>query len=186
VPRGRIAVVAAVGTALVLAPSSFSGRHATARRCVTSQLALGLTDYDAQMTGERGSMFALRNRGRTACSLRGYPHVRLLDGKGVLPFRPGYGRGTYMRHVRPRRVLLRPGRSAFVLVVKYRCDGRSTRAATRIEITPPGDRAPLVGRRPANRPRDYAYCSAGRNDPGNLLQISPVVASPEVLALGKG
>jgi hypothetical protein len=141
-----------------------------------------LTSYEAQMTGEHGSMFALRNRGGTTCSLLGYPRVRLLDGRGVLPFRPGYSTGTYMPRLRPRRVVVRPGRSAFVLVVKYRCDGVGTRAATRIELTPPGARAPLVSRRLAHRPRDYTYCRARRGDPGNLLQISPVVASARALA----
>jgi hypothetical protein len=184
VPQARIAVVAAVGTALVLAPSPGSARRVAAPRCVGAQLALRLTAYEAQMTGEHGSMFALRNQGGTTCSLLGYPRVRLLDGRGVLAFRPGYGKGTYMPRLRPRRVLLRPGRSAFVLVVKYRCDRGGTRAATRIEITPPGDRTPLVSRRPARRPGDYMYCRGGRGDPGNLLQISPVAASAQVLAGG--
>ena len=177
-------MVAAVGAALALAPTSSSTRSPTPLRCVTAQLALRLTAYDAQMTGERGSMFALRNRGRTTCTLLGYPRVRLIDRGGVLPFRPGYDRGTYMPRLRPRRVVLRPGRSAFVLVVKYRCDRGGTRVATRIEITPPGDLAPLVSRRPARRPGDYEYCRGGRSDPGNLLQISPVVASPAQLARG--
>ena len=184
-PQARIAVAAAVvGAALVLAPSSGSTRSTTPLRCATAQLALRLTAYDAQMTGEHGSMFALRNRSHTACSLLGYPRVRLFDGRGALPFRPGYGTGTYLPRLRARRVVLGPGRSAFVLVVKYRCDRGGTRAAARIELTPPGDRAPLVRGRPARRPGDYEYCRGGRGDPGNLLQISPVAASPRVLAGG--
>lgn len=136
------------------------------------------------MTGEHGSMFALRNHGRAACSLLGYPRVRLLDGRGVLPFRYGYGQGSYMPRLRPRRVVLRPRRSAFVLVVKYRCDRGGTRAATRIEVTPPGARAPLANRQIARRPGDYEYCRGGRNDPGNLLQISPVSTNPQRLVGG--
>lgn len=182
--RARIAAVAAVGTVLLLAPSSGSAERGTVSRCATAQLVLRLTAYDAQMTGEHGSMFALRNRSRTTCSLLGYPRVRLLDRRGALPFRPGYGRGTYLPRLRPRRVVLRPGRSAYVLVVKYRCDGVGTRAATRIELTPPGDRTPITSRRLAHRPRDYTYCRAGRGDPGNLLQISPVSASAQALAVG--
>jgi Domain of unknown function (DUF4232) len=184
VARARIAVLAAVGVGLVLAPASGSARPLTAPHCVAAQLALSLTAYEAQMTGEHGSMFALRNHGRAACSLLGYPRVRLLDGRGVLPFRYGYGTGSYVPRLRPRRVVLRPGRSAFVLVVKYRCDRGGTRAATRIEVTPPGGRAPLASRRIAHRPRDYEYCRGGRGDPGNLLQISPVVATPAQLTRG--
>lgn len=182
--RARIAVVAAVGAGLVLAPASGSVSPLTAPRCVAAQLALRLTAYEAQMTGEHGSMFALRNHGRAACSLLGYPRVRLLDGRGVLPFRYGYGQGSYLPRLRPRRVVLRPGRSAFVLVVKYRCDRGGTRAATRIEVTPPGARAPLANRQIARRPGDYEYCRGGRNDPGNLLQISPVSTNPQRLVGG--
>jgi hypothetical protein len=184
VARARIAVVAAVGAGLVLAPASGSARPLTAPRCVAAQLALGLTAYEAQMTGEHGSMFALRNGGHAACSLLGYPRARLLDGSGVLPFRYGYGTGSYLPRLRPRRVVLRPGRSAFVLVVKYRCDRGGTRAATRIEVTPPGGRVPLASRHLAHRPGDYEYCRGGRSDPGNLLQISPVVATPAQLTRG--
>jgi uncharacterized protein DUF4232 len=181
---GRIAVVAAVGTALLLTPSNGSAERVRVPRCFSAQLALRLTAYDAQATGERGSMFALRNRGRATCSLLGYPRIRLFDPGGVLPFRAGYGNGMYLPRLRPRRVVLRTGRSAFVLVVKYRCDGGVARSANRIELTPPGARAPLVSRRPGRRPGDYEYCRGGRSDPGNLLQISPVVASPQVLARG--
>jgi Domain of unknown function (DUF4232) len=184
VTPGRIAVVAAVGTAVVVAPPSGSARRVTVPRCVTAQLALRLTSYEAQMTGEHGSMFALRNRGRAACSLLGYPRVRLFDGRGVLPFRYGYGTGSYLPRLRPRRVLLRPGRSAFVLVVKYRCDRGGTRSASRIELTPPGGRFALTGRRLARRLGDYEYCRGGPGDPGNLLQISPVSPSAQALAGG--
>jgi hypothetical protein len=184
VTQARIAVVAAVGAALVLAPTSGSTRTPTAPRCATSQLALGLTAYNPQATGERGAMFALRNHGSTTCSLLGYPRVRLLDSKGALPFRYGQGKGNYLLHRRPRRVVLRPGRSAFVLVVKYRCDGGVARSANRIALTPPGDRAPLVSRRPARRPGGYEYCRGGRNDPGNVIQISPVLARPAELLRG--
>ena len=136
------------------------------------------------MTGEHGSMFALRNRGSRPCSLLGYPRVRLLDGRGVLPFRPGYGKGTYLPPLTPRRVVLRPGGSAFVLVVKYRCDRGGTRAATRLELTPPGDRAPLVSRRPARRPGDYEYCRAAAATRATCSRSRRSPRTPQALAGG--
>ena len=182
VRRARIAAVVAVGTALALAPASGSAQQVVAPRCVTTQLALLLTAYEAQMTGEHGSMFALRNRGGTTCSLLGYPRVRLLDGRGELLVSQRLRQGhvpaaptaaarrppARPQRLRPRRqVPLRPRRRALGEPDRAHPAGRP------LGPDRPPPRAPAA--------RDYEYCRGG---PGNVLQISPVAASPQALAGG--
>jgi hypothetical protein len=123
------------------------------------------------MTGEHAALLVLRNRTKRACALGGYPSVRLVDRAGrTLRFRVANGRGSYVTHARPRLFLLRPGRRAWFLVAKYRCDRGDATESRRLDLSLGG-----VLRAPVR----LAFCRGGRSDPGNVLQLSPFVARAE-------
>jgi Protein of unknown function (DUF4232) len=134
------------------------------------------------MTGEHGAYYALVNHGWAACVLDGYPGVSLYDSLGtILPFRYVTGAGSYVTRAAPKPVLLTPGASAYVLVAKYRCDlGISGNAAT-IRFTLPGNSpsAMTIGIPPgAPGVLALSYCDGGQDDPGQLVEISPIEPTP--------
>jgi hypothetical protein len=135
------------------------------------------------MTGEHGAYYALVNRGRTACILDGYARVALYDAQGtVLPFRYVHRTSSYVTRATPRAVLLRPGAAAYLLVAKYRCDlGVSRNAATMLLTLPgtsgtPGAAGAMAIRFASGLPGelDLSYCKGGRDDPGQVIGVSPI------------
>jgi len=68
------------------------------------------------MTGEHGVLCELVNQARVACSIAGYPHVRLYADGDVLPFRYTFGGGPYVTRRPPAAVTVKPGGAAWVLV----------------------------------------------------------------------
>jgi uncharacterized protein DUF4232 len=128
------------------------------------------------MTGEHGSCYKLVNDGRRACTLDGYPRIKSYAHGVGLPFRYSRGGGTYVTRTAPGLVTLRPGGAAWFLVAKYRCDLGTLSTATSMTVTLPGARTGY--RMPAPHSSSMDYCRGGRSDPGQLVTISPVVASP--------
>jgi hypothetical protein len=130
------------------------------------------------MTGEHGGYYALVNVGRTACTLDGYPRVALTDNAGaILPFRYVHHGSIYVTKAAPRKVLLPPGASAFVLVAKYRCDIGDSRAAAAIRLTLPGLAGPAMTLRfspglPGDA--DLSYCKGSPDGPGQIVGVSPI------------
>ena len=86
------------------------------------------------------------------------------------------GGGTYVTRAAPRLVTLRPGGAAWFLVTKYRCDLGTIRAATSMTVTLPGART--GHKMPAPYCSSMDYCRGGPSDPGQLVTVSPGVASP--------
>lgn len=136
------------------------------------------------MTGEHAVYYTLVNTGSTACTLTGYPAVALYDGRGkLLPFRYTR-RSQYVTANPPRPVVLASGGSAYVLVAKYRCDlGMGTAAAT-IQLTLPGQQAPVTITAAATTAgvSTLSYCTGGPHDPGQVVSVSPV--EPSAVAAG--
>lgn len=128
------------------------------------------------MTGEHGSFYKLANHGRRACTLEGYPRIRLYAHGVALPFRYSRGGGTYVTRAAPRLVTVPPGGAAWFLVAKYRCDLGTIATATSMTVTLPGAR--IRYRMPASYSSSIDYCRGGPSDPGQLVTVSPVVASP--------
>jgi hypothetical protein len=79
-------------------------------------LALAYGPGVSPMTGEHGVLYELVNQGRVACSIAGYPHVRLYADGDVLPFRCTFGGGPYVTGRPPAAVTVKPGGAAWVLV----------------------------------------------------------------------
>jgi hypothetical protein len=90
-------------------------------------------------TGENPLTLRLTNRGHSACALFGYPALFLADRRGVIPFAIGRGGDQMVTARRPSEVVVRPGRSAFVLLNKFRCDDGELRLARTLRLGFPRD-----------------------------------------------
>jgi hypothetical protein len=155
-----------------------SPHHVRVARCRARALMLQPGTAVVPMTGEHAVLYALTNRSRVTCAVRGYPQVALYDADGaVLPFRYAAGGGMYVTARKPVTVVLDGGASAFVLVAKYRCDLGIARGAATIRLTlPAAGRGMFVGREAVglSGPARLSYCRGGGHDPGQVVTISPV------------
>jgi hypothetical protein len=150
------------------------------RQCAASALALRPGPYVSPMTGEHADSFMLTNHGSVACTISGYPQVTLYDSRGVaVPFRYARGGGAYVTAKKPATVTLAPGRPAYVLVAKYRCDLGVADYATAIQLTVRAHQGPAFsGREPiGGGAAGLSYCKGGEEDPGQLVTVSPVEAA---------
>ena len=148
-------------------------------QCNTANLSFGLGNRLSPATGEHGDLYVLINHGNTACQLHGYPGVSFYDARHqILPFRYARGQGLWVTHEAPRLVVLSPGKRAFFLVAKYRCDIGDSMVAISVRIYPPNERHQLIGSASDGAGvSELDYCKGGTKDPGNIVYISPVVAS---------
>ena len=140
--------------------------------CHASNLRIAPDARISAATGQNPVSFRLTNRSATPCVLNGYPRVVFLDDHGTrVPFVINYSGGQMVSSEAPRPVRVLPGRSAFFVLDKYRCDTGSKRAATAVSLRLPGDPTgePLLVATPDNR--SVAFC--GRGDPGSRISVSP-------------
>jgi hypothetical protein len=179
----KAAPSAAAASAPTSSPPAAAFTTSDARpTCQASALALQYGPVLVPMTGEHGGYYALVNVGRTACTLDGYPSVALTDNAGAtLPFRYVHHGSIYVTKAAPRRVLLPPGASAFVLIAKYRCDLGDSRDAAAIRLTVPGSAGPAMTLRfspglPGDA--DLSYCKGSPDGPGQIIGVSPIEAAP--------
>jgi Protein of unknown function (DUF4232) len=147
-------------------------RHPTqARSCRIAVLALVLGPEVNAATGQHPLSVRLINRGPSPCLLYGYPTIELRDRAGTIPFSIRHGGDQMVTSERPKRVVVRTGEGAFVVLNKYRCDRGDVRAARILRLRLPG--ASPAGRASiAIRPRGWIqYC--GKGDPGSTVSVSP-------------
>ena len=162
----------------LLAAGASSAREARVSLCRATQLELKREPGVSSGTGQ--NLFALRltNGGRVACVLNGYPVVSFSDRRGPVPFvvRDGGGHGGDQQVTlnAPRRVLIRPGRAAYVILNKYRCDLGTFRVATRIRLALPGSPARSAGSVSLRGPT-FSFCK--RVSTFNVVSVSPFVQS---------
>lgn len=179
--------LAAAGCQEATASSSGSVAHPTlaaqssgVRQCTASVLVLRPGLLVSPMTGEHADSFMVTNHGPVACTVSGYPQVTLYDSRGVaMPFRYAEGGGAYVTAKKPAIVTLAPGKSAYALVAKYRCDLGIADDATAIRLTVHADQDPAFsGREPiGGGAAGLSYCQGGQEDPGQLVTVSPVEAT---------
>lgn len=171
-----VVLASAAGCAGTGAPASAGHGHLTA--CAAHALVLRPGAGVVPMTGEHAVLYALANRGRQTCTVRGYPQVTLYDAGGrALPFRYADGGGPYVTSRKPATVVLAPAAMAWVLVAKYRCDLGIARNAATIGLTLPAGHGQLfAAREPVGvpGPPGLSYCRGGPHDPGQLVTVSPI------------
>jgi hypothetical protein len=139
--------------------------------CAGSQLALAYARTEGA-TGHLELTLALRNVSQRACTLRGYPATRLLDGGGrMLAMHVRRGGGFFPdTRPAPRAVMLKPGATAhfgisFITNNEY-ARARICRTAAVAMSSAPGA---------ASRWLRVSLRSAPRISPcGSLLVVSPV------------
>ena len=145
----------------------------------------GGSDVLSEPTGQHSLGLRLRNRGRSACLLYGYPRIELRDRRGTLPFRISHTTDQVIRARPPIRVVVRPGRVAWVVVNKYRCDRGDLRPARRLRLAFSGGGSAIEI---AILRGWIGWC--GRGDPGsslNRLTVRAVVpCSTGSLSAGLG
>jgi hypothetical protein len=146
-------------------------RSVVSSACRSSSFTVHSLGPISEPTGQHTLTFRLRNRGSHACSLYGYPVVEFYGRRGKIPFAIRHGGDQVITSRKPARFVVRPGRAAFVVVNKYRCDLGDLRAALTMRLG-----FPRSGRRHhfaiAVRPKGWIqYC--GRGDPGSGVTVSP-------------
>jgi len=122
VAAGIIAVASAAGVVSATALARTGGSHAArtaathhACRAATLRLRSAGTDTGA---GTTVLTIMITNRSAAACSLQGYPGLRLARPDGsAAPARIGPGRGALFAGMSPREVRLRPGAQASFFLV---------------------------------------------------------------------
>jgi hypothetical protein len=147
-------------------------------RCSAGALRLKIGGVVVPKTQQTPLLLALINYGAKTCTLDGYPRIGL-ESKVGSPYPFAYrNRGDQeVTRRSPRRVTLRPGAVAWVMINKNHCELHTSLGqgvADRLELSLPGSSAFL---RIALGPRHptYSYCAAP--DPGHYVDVSPVESS---------
>lgn len=195
--RTRPAVLA-LATALVLVAgcgvSASSSTGSSAREvslsasaqvgpaCRATQLQLSAGPRISEATEQNTLVLVFRNTSATTCVMRGYPAIALADrARHRLDFSYGRRGDQMLTSAPPTLVMLPPSGLAYSAVNKNSCVGSQLGSAASAEVTPPGQRGPLVLRLPPYP--ILGYCGAG--DPGHTIDIAPVEpTSADVLARG--
>jgi hypothetical protein len=127
----------------------------------------------SEPTGQHTAPLAITRSGGSACTLAGYPRIRLFTARGdELGFRYSH-RGDLVVAARPPHpVNVADGGAAYVLLNKYRCDARDTGIARLLRVTLPGVRGSLTLRLPHYPILDYCPVEG----PSTTVAVSPLVA----------
>jgi Protein of unknown function (DUF4232) len=173
-------VPAATVSSVSKASTSASAQGAPACRSTQLQLSVGARVSEA--TQQHTLLLVFRNISATACVMRGYPAIAMADDAGHrLDFSYGRHGDQMLTSTPPEIVTLPTGAFAYSAVNKNSCIGSASRSAASADVTPPGQREPLV-----LKLRHYPildYC--GASDPGHTIDIAPIEpASSDVLAHG--
>lgn len=147
-----------------VAPDGSRAAPLSSGSCRFSHIAVRLGPGVREKTGQHTLILRLVNRGRS-CVLDGYPVVRAYDRVGLIPFVIKHEGDQMVTSRPPRKVVVRPGRAAFVALNHYRCDRGNLRSATRLRI----GKAAVRLRDPY---RTITYC--GKGDPGSIVAVSPL------------
>jgi len=113
--------------------------------CATAQLRL-ISDDRNGAGGHLVLYFRLRNISDSACTLFGFPGVRLLDHRGLPRFPVAWSAADFFGRTRERRVRLRPGRVASFRIVSTSRPQGCDRAAAAVQVFAPNTAAPLTVR----------------------------------------
>ena len=172
-----------------VAATTAAAATTSAEPCRAVSLALRYGPQVSPVTGEHGVIYALVNRGKTACRLDGYPGITIDDATGTLmKFRYTH-HSQYVTAAAPRPVTLWPGAAAYVLIAKYRCDKGFFSNAVTIRLTLPGSQHIVLTAQASTSGSGVSvlsYCEGGPDDPGQLVGVSPIVAAVQAAGPATG
>ena len=176
--------MAALMTSVAVVATAAAGAHAfgAGHRCRADRLRLGHGPFVSAATGQNPFVFRLTNGGTKRCWLKGFPSVALANSRGrAQPFVITHRGDQMVRAVVPRTVWLRPNRSAFFMLNKYRCDLGFSRAQLirQVRVRIPGRIRRRTLTLTLRRWPQIGYC--GRGDAGSTVAVSPFVGSRRAL-----
>ncbi len=147
-PVGLLLIAGLAGALIVASPLRAALRRAAAApRCTTGQLHLSLGGGAGAGMSQQRTGVQMRNVGRRACTLDGYPGVSWVTGRHGHQVGPAAQRARLRSH--PRTVTLAPGRLASAGLDIVEGDGGLPASRCHPEpvaglrVYPPGDRTPL-------------------------------------------
>jgi hypothetical protein len=164
-------------TASKAVPASKSPRVPTPT-CAGDATEPSLAGGVVPRTGEHAYEFRVKNNFGSRCTVSGYPSVTLIHGRRSLRFVYRRGGGPYVTRRKPQPVVLAPNASAYFLLAKYRCDGKTLSAATELSVGHLGLGGSWGVELASHHVDDLDYCAryAGdtRVDRGNYVYVSPL------------
>jgi len=113
--------------------------------CQPSQLRIRNGPEVSAATGQNPLSIVLTNRSAKPCVVKGYPAIAFVDVHGKrLPFRVSHRRDQMVTSRPPVAVWVRPHRSAFFVLNKYRCDLGNLAVGRNCALPFPAAKHPLV------------------------------------------
>jgi Protein of unknown function (DUF4232) len=145
-------------------------------RCGSATLRVSPNGGFAAGTGATATTYVITNISKQPCKLKGFPRVRWYLANGRLaPFIYHRGfRGRTLGGAASMPVVLRSGNAARFFLLFYRCDLGSLGVARELHIMLPGSTEGPIRLRASSNVCRPAH-GRPQSDPGNEIQISPVV-----------
>jgi hypothetical protein len=140
-------IALAAGTVLTTTGVASAAPAAPTASCTTSGLRASLADKGGSQVGMShiGKVLALKNTSGRTCALRGYPGLRLENGRHQPQTTHTHWGGTYfVPDPGTRTIVLRPGQSAEADLVWADASAPRMVHAGYLEITPPASRTHLT------------------------------------------
>lgn len=137
-------------------------------QCKPAQLAATAGPRVSEKTQMQSDILQFRNVSATACTMKGYPVINLLDTAGTkLAFNYRDGGNQMLTAKPPQRVSLAAGAVAFAGISKSTCtESVSAQASRAVAVVPGADGSYAI-----TLPLALGFCDA--SDPGNAIYISP-------------
>ena len=137
-------------------------------QCKPAQLAATAGPRVSEKTQMQSDILQFRNVSATACTMKGYPVINLLDTAGTkLAFNFRDGGNQMLTAKPPQRVSLAAGAVAFAGISKGTCTEPVSAQASRAVAVVPG----AAGTYTITLPLALGFC--GASDPGHAIYISP-------------
>jgi hypothetical protein len=151
--------------------------------CHWNQLSFSGPGEVAPTTGDQGLEITLTNVSDRLCQVHGYPTVRFFTSGGRLLTFTYKHTSQFFHTASPRLVNLAPRSHAYFVVAKSRCTAGNRYVGSFFYVLPLYTAgSPWVGHLIPNGIATIDYCKGSARGPGQIVNVSPVVASLANLA----
>jgi hypothetical protein len=149
----------------------------SSKECTSSALSYSAPNESASSSGEETLVLTITNTGTGLCQLHGYPTVRFYTSAARLLTFTYRHSSPYFRASVPRVLNLAPRAHAYFMIAKTRC--RSNRYVASFFYVLPlyTSGSPWVGHLIHGGVAPIEYCAGASRGPGQIVGVSPVVAS---------